>query len=340
MKFRKSGWIKLGTLLTAVSMLTGCSKASPLGSRLFAEAVGVDVRGTEVAVTVMGYVADQGEEGGSMCRTAGGTSLTGALAALTGQTGREPYFPHNGALVVGETAARQGIEPILLFFTDYPGCRSGVPLIIAEDHAASVVAKLAEDDAPDVRLLQQLTDPEEMAGRTVSTPLYTTMTAAGAGDFAAPLVQASESGLRVTGTALCRAGVMTGRLTAEETVGLHLLNGTLKNALVQCDLPAGRVVVAVTADEMKCTAGADVQLEVRCRGQVFESAFPVRAGETGPLASMLAEQCRQQMTAWATEALRGLQRAGANVCGWADFAADAPLTADISVEMMFPELIS
>ncbi len=340
MKFRKSGWIKLGALLTVASLLTGCSKASPLGSRLFAEAVGVDVRETDVAVTVMGYVADQGEEGGSLCRTAGGMSVTGALAALTGQTGREPYFPHNGALVVGEATARQGLEPILLFFTDYPGCRAGVPLIIAEGYAASVVAKLAEDDAPDVRLLQQLTDPTEMAGRTVSTPLYTTMTAEGAGDFAAPLVQTSENGLRVTGTALCRAGVMTGRLTAEETVGLHLLNGTLKNALVQCDLPEGRVVVAVTADEMECTAGADVRLMVRCRGQVFESAFPIRAGETGPLDSMLAEQCQQQLTAWAASALRKLQAAGANVCGWTDFGTDAPLMADISVEMMFSGLVS
>lgn len=336
----KFGWMRLSALLAAVSLLTGCSKASPLGNRLFAEAVGVDVRGTEVAITVMGYVADQGDQGDSMCRTAGGTSLTGALAALTGQTGREPYFPHNGALVIGEAAARQGMEPVLLFFTDYPGCRSGVPLIIAEDHAASVVAKLSEDGAPDVRLLQQLTDPEEMAGRTVSTPLYTTMTASGAGDFAAPLVQASENGLRVTGTALCRAGVMTGRLSPEETVGLHLLNGTLKNALVQCELPEGRVVVALTADEMKCTAGDDVRLTVRCRGQVFESAFPIRTGETGPLASMLAEQCRQQLTAWATSALRKLQTAGANVCGWADFISDAPLTADVSVEMMFPGLIS
>jgi spore germination protein KC len=335
MKCKKSGWIKLAALLTAGSLLTGCSKASPLGSRLFAEAAGVDAGDAGFAVTVMGYVADQGEEGGSLCRTAGGASLTGALAALTGQTGREPYFPHNGALVVGESTARQGMAPVLLFFADYPGCRAGVPLIIAEQSAASVVMKLAQDDAPDVHLLQQLTDPVEMAGRTVSTPLYTALTAEGVGDFAAPLVQASEDGLYVTGTALCRSGVMTGRLTAEETVGLHLLNGTLKNALVQCELPEGRAVVAVTADEMKCVAGAEVRLNVRCRGQIFEAAFPVRAGETGPLASMLAEQCRQQLTAWAASALRKLQRAESNVCGWADFRYDAPLMADISVEMMF-----
>lgn len=333
MKFR---WMCCAGLIAAIALLTGCSTASPLGSRLFAEAVGVDAGDASFVVTVMGFVADQGEEGGSLCRSAEGDTLTEALAAFTGQTGREPYFPHNGALIAGEDTARRGLHAMLLFFTDYPGCRSGVPLIIAEDTAASVVNRLAEEDAPDVHLLQRLTDPDEMAGRTVQTPLYTAMTADGAGDFAAPLVQATENGLHVTGTALFRAGTMTGRLTTEETVGLHLLRGTLKNALIRCELPEGTVVVAVTADEMSCTAGDEIRLQARCRGQIFESPFPVRTGATGPLGSMLEAQCRQQLTVWTAAALRKIQKAGANVCGWTVFDTDVSLWADISVEMMFP----
>ncbi len=290
-----------GMLLAAMlCLMTGCRKDSPLGSRFYVEAVGVDVAAAEKTVTMLGYLADQGSEGERQCMTAGGENLTEVLTELTGQTGREPYFPHNRALVVSAGAAEQGLEPLLLFFTDYTGCRPGVPLFIAEGSAATVVEALTGDHGTDARLLSELTDPEIMAGRTVQAPLYTTMTADGAGDFAAPLVRAGEDGLRVTGTALFRSGVMTGRLSAEETVGLHLLRGTLKNTLVHCVLPAGNVTVAITADEMQRSGG---RLRVVCRGQIFESDFPVQDDGAGPIRSALEADCRAQLTAWAQSAM-------------------------------------
>ncbi|MBQ9083856.1 MAG: hypothetical protein IJY28_10260 [Clostridia bacterium] len=303
----KSKRILLALLPAMLCLLTGCRRESPLGSRFYTEAVGIDVGAAEKTVTMQGYLADQGDAGDRKCMTVTGESITEALAELTGQTGREPYFPHNRALVVSEEAARQGLEPLLLFFTDYTGCRPGVPLFVAEGTAAEVVEALSGEHGTDARLLSELTDPELMAGRTMYTPLYTTMTANGAGDFAAPLVRAEENGLRVTGTAIFRAGVLTGRLTAEETVALHLMRGTLKNTLVRCTLPEGNVTVAVTADEMVCRTVEDgCHLRAVCRGTVFESDFPVSAGGAGPVRSMLETECRVQLTEWVQSAMQKL----------------------------------
>lgn len=307
----------------------GCRRESPLGSRLFAEAVGIDAA-EQAEVTLLGYVADEEAQGDGACIAGDGSTLTEALARITGTTGREPYFPHNGALIVGEATAARGMEGILRFFTGYPGCRAGVPLFVAEGTAAALLRDLQESG--DARRLYRLTDAEELAGETVRTPLYTTMTGSGAGDFAAPVLRAAEGGAEVVGTALFRQGKMTGRLTPEETVGLHILRGSLTYALVYLELPEGRAAVAVTAEELDCTVrDGHRQVSGVLRGTLFESEFGVTADRAGGVRASLRTGCLRQLTQWTEDAAAGLARAGSNVCGWTEFAKNLPL--DIRLEL-------
>ena len=335
---------KYGALLVMAALMllcTGCKGESPLGSRLFAEAVGVDAEADGVAVTVLGYLADAEEEGGSGCVTGMGSSVTEALARITGKTGREPYFPHNGALIVGAAAAEQGIEGILRFFTEYNGCRVGVPLFVVEGTGAAALETLSAGGDVNAQSLYRLTDPELAAGQTVRTPVYTAVTANGAGDFAVPILSVGESAAEVTGTALFHQGRMTGRLTREETTGLHILQGTLKQALIQCRLPWGRASAAIIVDDIhKEIKDGTVEVRVTCHGLLFESEFAATSRNVGPIREYLQEACSAQLTQWTNSAFEKAAQAQCKLRGWTDCSGQMDIFVKVDTEIRLEQVKS
>jgi hypothetical protein len=105
------------------------------------------------------FLADlKTEAGNGEFQIQNGFSITEAMERIARKTGREPYFPHNCAVVIGRAAAEQGIGGILRFFTEFSGCRGGVPLFMADNTAAEVLQYVSESTLLDARALNELTD--------------------------------------------------------------------------------------------------------------------------------------------------------------------------------------
>ena len=95
-------------LLGLTVALSGCSVPAParLGGRMFVENAGVDTAGNGVVLSLNGFLPDLDDKNAFL--TQPGASISGAMEALALRTGRHPYLPHNGALIVGRDF-REGI---------------------------------------------------------------------------------------------------------------------------------------------------------------------------------------------------------------------------------------
>lgn len=300
-------------LLAGALLLSGCSTPSPLGSRLFAENVGIDGTENGIMLSMNTYLADlQGDSENGGFQSQGGVSVIEAMEKTARNTGREPYLPHNCALVIGRAAAEKGVGGVLRFFTEYNGCRGGVPLFVADGTAAEVLQCVAQSERLDARALGALADEERLAGRTVCTPLYRAVGAGinGTRDLCVPMLAVKENEVTVTGAAVLRDGQLAAQLNGNQTVGLQLIAGELQQTLVYCEVSGyGRVTLAVQVEKSavqiteQANLGCMFVLQAACTAKVLECDFLPPPQDT-LLQQRLREACAAQLAAWAQAAAR------------------------------------
>ena len=318
---RCTAWMLLIALCTG---LTGCSVPAPaeLGSRLFVENAGIDRSGSDIVLSLNGYLADLQDSNAFL--TQSGFSVIGAMEALALRTGRQPYFSHNGAVIVGRDTARAGIGGILQFFTDYPECRGSVPLFVADTTAAELLDAIRSEPELDNRMLIELVHSDLHAGRTLYTSVYRAASALEQTgiDPAAPILSAAQSGVTVTGTAIFRDDRLAAELTPDETVGLQLITGSAQYALVYVTLrDYGRISLAVTirGHDLRISTqdGAPAfALRLTCEAEISEYGAAVRIPSDQTMNALLEADCARQLSAWAESCAAKMIRASLDPMGF------------------------
>ena len=313
-------------LLGLLVGLSGCSVPSParLGSRLFVENAGIDLTETQTTLSLNGFLPDLSD--GNAFLTQSGDSIPGAMEALAQRTGRQPYFPHNGALIVGQDAARSGIDGILRFFSAYPECRGSVPLFVADTTAAAALDAIRTDPTLDNRTLIDLVDGSLHTGRTLYTPVYRAAAARAAGhtDIAAPVLSVTETGVEISGTAVFRGDALALTLSPDETAGLQLITGTASYVLVH--VPIGGTptafVVTVRRHALRLTSDGErprFVLALTCIAAPGDSGGSALVTDDAT-AAWVAAECARRLRGWAESCAARTARVALDPMGFTELA--------------------
>lgn len=322
-------------LLGLTVALSGCSVPAParLGGRMFVENAGVDSAGNGVVLSLNGFLPDLDDKNAFL--TQPGASISSAMEALALRTGRHPYLPHNGALIVGRDAARSGIDGILHFFSEYPECRGSVPLFVADASAAAALDAIRSEPELDNRALIDLVADDLHTGRTLYTPVYRAAAARASGctDIAAPVLSVTDTGVAVTGTAVFRGDALAMTLSSDETVGLQLITGSSPYALVHVSVRGAQAVAAVTVRNRTLTLtesgdGPRFTLRLTCIAELSAYDGGVTVPADDEFAALLADGCAQQLRDWAVQCAGRLMRAALDPMGLTAQASRDPQWAD------------
>lgn len=322
-------------LLGLTVALSGCSVPTParLGGRMFVENTGVDSAGNGVVLSLNGFLPDLDDENAFL--TQSGASISGAMEALALRTGRHPYLPHNGALIVGRDAARSGIDGILHFFSEYPECRGSVPLFVADTSAAAALDAIRSESELDNRALIDLVADDLHTGRTLYTPVYRAAAARASGctDIAAPVLSVTDTGVAITGTAVFRGDALAMTLSSDETVGLQLITGSSPYALVHVSVRGAQAVAVVTVRNRTLTLtesgdGPRFTLRLTCIAELSEYDGAVTAPTDREFDTLLADGCAALLGDWVSLCAERLMRAALDPMGLIQLASRDPQWAD------------
>ena len=227
----------------------------------------------------------EGEEAVWVVKSKAETVFKGVRGFLF-ESSRRLYFPHNQIIVVGKDAAREGVGPLLDFFTRDAEPRLSEWFLVAEGEAAEVLqAKAGLEKIPALaisRLLNNYTGTSEI-GRSNLLGFLTRLLSKTTAPYA-PLIKVEGEGAelkyRISGTAVFRKDKYIGELNKRETRGLLWLLGEVQDGIVTMDYGGGKVDVELIKSacrirpEMK-DGSIRMQVEIRAEGNLGANLAPV-----------------------------------------------------------------
>jgi len=228
-----------------------------------------------------------GEKGGGgppvMVFSARGSTVFEAIRGMASESGRKLFWGHSQVLIIGEEAARHGIENILDFFNRdaEPRRRAfmavtpgrAVDLLYADFNMAKIpafgIADVIEDSrvnsrAAAVRIQDYARDISEYSNQPVTTRLTIYEDRQG------------KKGVRASGAAVFREFRMIGSLDEEETRGLLWVTGRVEGGIVSAPVEdERRVAMEVLKADSKITPeidskGIKIKIQVDVVGNIGE----------------------------------------------------------------------
>ena len=339
------------SVLFAVLLLGGC--APPVHTRELEQlqviqTLGCDGRPGAVTVSISSGPDPSGEA--PLRLTAEGRSITEALQGLQDASPREElFFAHVRFAVIGETASRAGLAPLLDHFERSTQTPLTVPLIVVRGGEARTL--LTGTEAEDFEATEQLNSLRrslthcptllEIArdlGRD-GAALSAAVELLPAGENA-PSAGAGALLLRPAGYAVWKDGALAGYLDVPAAMGADMLRGYTPRSALVLSTEKGPVTVELRSCRVRIAParGAIAGVSVTCRAGIREAAGLPRldADALHTLSEMLAKELLERVEA----ALRESQAMNADVAGLgaalgrtaADYAAlrwRAEVTAEI-----------
>lgn len=150
---------KLATILLVLSVLipTGCWDMREINELGMVMAVGVDNLSNSQTYTVTVQIANlnptdssksqSGSRAESMWIVSGeGKSIFEAIRQISKVSSKKIMWAHNNIIIIGESCARNGIIPVLDFFTHSPETRLKTPVVVAKGDASDYISTSAVDE--------------------------------------------------------------------------------------------------------------------------------------------------------------------------------------------------
>ena len=325
MKIKRTSWLSL--LVVACLLLSACSGELPLNRRMIVQNAGVDEADGEFTLSVNAYLADRAaagekETGSDVFFSRSGSSVTNAVERIGLVTGREPYFPHNQAVVIGSTTAENGIGAALSFFAEFFECRGSVPLFIAQGSAEDLLRGVGKDGSIPARELSALSESGVQTGCAVYAEVFTAAQCLtdGERDFCVPILKTEQTGeeearIALDGTALFSGEKMVARLNEEQTQGVLIASGSVQNVSLLLTVPendTSRPMNAqVAVENIKTTVRCSQEneciqfvLDVSCDAELAEWDFAVQTNPDDKAIAALQGACEQELLRRVKDAIR------------------------------------
>ncbi|MBQ6019464.1 MAG: hypothetical protein IJL26_04710 [Clostridia bacterium] len=314
-------------LLFLPLLLTGCAGNFELDRELIVEAVGVDLAGDGVLLTVQALDAEAhpaGNEGSSdgaitEVRSAEGKTVAEALEKIAADAGREPVFSQNRLIVVGADAAREGrLRDVLDLFTRSFQLRND-SFLAAADRAEDIIsAEIGDGKIPAVRIWRILeTGGKSAVCATVRLYEFINFLNDGTAAEYLPVLSLNEKKEpSLAGTMILNGGEPAAELNGEETQLFALLTRGAKDGVVCAEYDAERFAFHLLRASPKIKrAGNGAVIRVECLCDTAE----ISGGETSEIlkAPAAAEEAGRQLSQKANALLGKLAAAGVQMKGTA-----------------------
>ena len=338
---------RLCVLLALCLTLTGCSglpTAREMGDMALLRTLGVDASPEGVAVTGSTGPRARGvqaEGEAALTLAADRESLSAACLAMQGQSDSYVFFGYVDQLLVGEELARDGVRPVLDYFSRDSELGLGAQFWLVRGTPARDAVSAGGERGVDSTLETLRHDGEMGIAALTRTAgeVYAGLLEVGAA-FAPALSATGEenAALGERGYGILKGDRLAGFLDGEEACGLELLAGGVRTDVLEVDLPNTRVSVKVncagTRSELVFQKNSPELLKVNCRvtAELAEYDRPLTARELELLEETLAvreqqraEAALKQLRAWQADAAGlGAQAAMVHPVRWEKIREEWP----------------
>ena len=271
---------KLIAILLCMStvLFMGCSHITQLHERLVVQGIGVDLVDGQYIVTMQVFDAlNSGSSGGeeALVVSAQGKSVMDAFTNVTLQTGKEPLYSQNMAVVIGEETAKQGINQVIDFFIRYYEARPEVDIFVVKDTALKLLRSKGENGklikAED---LSALAESGELNANAIPSTVrqVVSMLQSDTDDPRILALKLTERGegflVSADGTALFQDDKLVGYLDLDETQGAMMLQGKTTNGTQAMSLPdIGNVTYSFQGID------SEVEIKLRIKNRILHSRY-------------------------------------------------------------------
>lgn len=248
------------SVLFIAFLFCGCMNQQTLHNLAVVEGMGIDKKddALQVSVQTLNYA-----KGGNLDALNGnitinnseeGSTLSEAISKLSKDLSRKLFFGQNKLTVFGEELAKSGIDKNLDYFLRSSDSRPDVILCVAKDEAGELLKSEENEALVPCDNMTKLLENGERSGMgayvTVNEALarYFSQTA----DIYLPILEKEEKHVRFAGLALFDENKMVDTTNHEETFGILLMNGKIKDGLLNLqDAELGKVGVEVLSVKPK-----------------------------------------------------------------------------------------
>lgn len=244
-------------LLTSI-YLTGCWDTREINELGLVMAVGVDKSESEEGgYRVSVQIAKPSEAAGGTAGGGGGSAVW--IGAADGKTvfdairniakfsSRRVMWAHNNVIVIGEKLAREGITPVMDFFTHNPELRMKTWVAVTRGNAESIVAVNTGIEKIPAISISRLYLYSELPAKSIKTDMVTVFR-----DYKSDTIQPVLSVLRLItpeksgtgssqveleGGAIFKEDKLMGYLSPDDARGIAWLRGQLGDSIVTVSIP-------------------------------------------------------------------------------------------------------
>ncbi|SEN73371.1 spore germination protein KC [Paenibacillus sophorae] len=268
---------KLGILVLIIAMLpmTGCWSRVELNDLSIVTATAIDkmddgnyLLTLQIAVPLMlGPAEGSGKGGGSgggnkptVIVSEKGETIMDACRKLQEKLPRRLFFSHSRIIVIGENLAREGVAPVLDFFTRYRESRLRSYILFSKGKAGDILnlnakwekvsaEEIREEEKRHIGLQIYLKDFIHMLLTDGIEPVAAQVTLKPAEEGSEEGSSGQDKNAAISGTAVLHKDKLVGWLDDTETRGVLWLRNELKTSYVTVDIPkekgGGRFTVLV-----------------------------------------------------------------------------------------------
>lgn len=289
-------WISLLMAAGFALLLCGCMNAAQLKDRTIIKMVGVDLVDGEFVLSMLQFSPQlqSGQEAAAatLVVQTRGRSVSEAVDGLSQYSGNEVFLGNASFLVVGRSAAQQGLESVLGYFNANHEVSPELYVAMAENTAEEVIRTQSEQDssATQLKTLIEQGQKNGLLGRPALKDVINRMQSDNAEPYL-PLITTEEltdskKVLKIAGMAIFKEGKFLDNLSIEQTRGVLWATDELKRAVMTVNYGEEKEALAsVELTDSESQVKVSMQdgkpvllLEVRTEGSVLEAPFPNGGG--------------------------------------------------------------
>lgn len=306
---RKIRTILLLLIILNLAFLSGCWDLREINEIGLVTAVGIDKADGPNRYSVTVQIANSNtsnssdSKGGAKSEvwigTGEGASLFDATRKLIEISSRRVMWAHNNVIVIGESMAKEGIIPIVDFFTHNPELRLKTDVVVAKGDAKGYIAARAGMENPSGVSFILLEGYRAITGESVESHMLR-VSAELKNEYGNPLisrislkkstmqsgdaenkVKSSET-IDLSGTAVFKKDKMLGWLSPEESLGVSwILNQTKSTVVTVADPDYGNKSVSVETSGVKAKIKSavingipSISIHIKGNGDIVEEDGP------------------------------------------------------------------
>ena len=272
-------------LLLPMLLLTSCIKTVNLQDRAIVQAIGIDIKDGEYAVTMQVFspdgsggqtIVDPTKQNAKVITTYGKT-VSEAIENTSISQGKVFFMGHNRLIILGESTKSYKIDEILDFFTTASESRADVKVMVAEGEASEILSADINQGILPAQSIEKTVENAYDNSKIANTYLLDILKE---DEILLPVIKAfdkkEEKELKTVGlmgSALYENGEYKENLSLDETRGALLLKGWGKTAVFSADGLGLRVY-----NSKKSVENGEIRLDLKA--EVLENSLNEKALET------------------------------------------------------------